>query len=193
MGMRFQKRIQILPWVWLNISKSGFSFSFGPPGVSVNLGKKGTKVTAGLPGTGLSASHLFKAETVQGDEREEALTKALAGADQTIAELDVLLSECRFGGWLENYLDPESYAADPMYGRAVIAALTGNHLSAAFVARHLNVGIARGKKLVELMEADGIVPEEPGSITPKSTLDIAALKEAFDRYEIESGEWQSAH
>ncbi|NWC26902.1 DUF4236 domain-containing protein [Pseudomonas tolaasii] len=190
MGMRFQKRIQIFPWVWLNISKSGFSFSFGPPGLSVNLGKKGTKVTAGLPGTGLSASHLFKAESASNEGREEALAKALANADQTIAELDVLLSECRFGGWLENYLDPDSYAADPMYGRAVIAALTGNHLSAAFVARHLNVGIARGKKLVELMEADGIVPEEPGSITPKSPLDIVALKEAFDRCERESGEWQ---
>jgi len=56
MGMRFQKRIQILPWVWLNISKSGFSFSFGPPGLSVNAGKKGVKITAGIPGTGLSVS-----------------------------------------------------------------------------------------------------------------------------------------
>ncbi|WDG45688.1 DUF4236 domain-containing protein [Pseudomonas chlororaphis] len=192
MSMRFQRRIQILPWVWLNISKSGFSFSFGPPGLSVNLGKKGTKVTAGLPGTGLSASHLFKTERTQNEGREEALAKALASADQTSSELDVLLSECRFAGWLENYLDPDSYAADPMYGRAVIAALTGNHLSAAFVARHLNVGLARGKNLIQLMEADGIVPEEPGSITPKSPLDIAALKEAFDRYELESGEWQFA-
>ncbi|WP_053159049.1 DUF4236 domain-containing protein [Pseudomonas protegens] len=190
MSLRFQKRIQILPWVWLNISKSGFSFSFGPPGLSVNLGKKGTKVTAGLPGTGLSASHLFKTESTQDEGREEALRKALASADQTIAELDVLLSECRFAGWLENYLDPDSYAADPMYGRAVIAALTGNHLSAAFVAHHLEVDLGRGRKLVGLMEADGIVPEEPGSITPKSPLDIAALKEAFDRYERESGEWQ---
>ena len=193
MGMRFQKRIQILPWVWLNISKSGFSFSFGPPGLSVNNSKKGVRVTAGLPGTGLSASHLIKGEPANEQEHERALAQVLASADQTIADLDVLLSECRFAGWLENYLDPDSYAADPMYGRAVIAVLTGKHLSAAFVARHLNVGIARGKKLVELMEADGIVPEEPGSITPKSPLDIVALRETFDRYEAESGEWQSAH
>ena len=193
MSMRFQKRIQILPWVWLNISKSGFSFSFGPPGLSVNKSKKGVRVTAGIPGTGLSKSHLIKDEPANEQEHERALAQVLASADQTIADLDVLLSECRFAEWLENYLDPDSYAADPMYGRAVIAALTGNHLSAAFVARHLNVGIARGKKLVELMEADGIVPEEPGSITPKSPLDIVALKEAFDRYELESGEWQSAH
>lgn len=188
--MRFQKRIQILPWVWLNISKSGFSFSFGPPGLSVNVGKKGTKVTAGLPGTGLSASHLITAESAQIQNYEEARAEALASADKTIAEIDVLLTECRFAGWLENYLDPDSYAADPMYGRAVIAALTGNHLSAAFVAHHLQVDLGRGRKLVGLMEADGIVPEEPGSITPKSPLDIAALKEAFDRYERESGEWQ---
>jgi hypothetical protein len=190
MGMRFQKRIQILPWVWLNICMSGFSFSFGPPGLSVNVGKKGTKVTAGLPGTGLSASHLITAESAQIQNYEEARAEALASADKTIAEIDVLLTECRFAGWLENYLDPDSYAADPMYGRAVIAALTGNHLSAAFVAHHLQVDLGRGRKLVGLMEADGIVPEEAGSITPKSPLDIAALKEAFDRYERESGEWQ---
>lgn len=190
MSMRFQKRIQILPWVWLNISKSGFSFSFGPPGLSVNVGKKGAKVTAGLPGTGLSASHLITGESAQIQNYGEARAEALASADKTIAEIDVLLTECRFAGWLENYLDPDSYAADPMYGRAVIAALTGNHLSAAFVAHHLEVDLGRGKKLVGLMEADGIVPEEPGSITPKSPLDIAALKEAFDRYERESGEWQ---
>ncbi|MEO8640933.1 DUF4236 domain-containing protein [Pseudomonas sp.] len=193
MSMRFQKRIQILPWVWLNISKSGFSFSFGPPGLSVNLGKKGTKVTAGLPGTGLSASHSFGTDQVPDQDREVALANALASADQTIAELDVLLTECRFAGWLENYLDQDSYAADPMYGRAVIATLTGNHLSPAYVARHLGVDLSRGKKLVGLMEADGIVPEEPGAFTPTSPLDIASLKQAFDRYEAESGEWQSPH
>ncbi|UVK96481.1 DUF4236 domain-containing protein [Pseudomonas sp. B21-048] len=193
MGIRFQKRIQILPWVWLNISKSGFSFSFGPSGLSVNVGKKGTKVTVGLPGTGLSTSHLITAESAQIQDYEEARAEALASADKTISEIDVLLTECRFAGWLENYLDQESYAADPMYGRAVIAALTGNHLTAAFVARHLGVDLSRGRKLIQLMEADGIAPSEPGSITPESPLDIAALKEAFDRYECESGEWQSAH
>lgn len=193
MDMRFQKRIRILPWVWLNISKSGFSFSFGPPGLSVNKSKKGVRLTAGLPGTGLSTSHLIKGEPANEQEHERAVAEVLASADQTISDLDVLLSECRFAGWLENYLDPDSYAADPMYGRAVIAVLTGKHLSATFVARHLNVDIARGKKLIELMVADGIVPEEHGSITPKSPLDIVALRESFDRYEAESGEWQSAH
>jgi DNA segregation ATPase FtsK/SpoIIIE-like protein len=161
--------------------------------MSVNKSKKGVRVTAGLPGTGLSTSHLIKGEPANEQEHGRALEETLANADQTIADLDVLLSECRFGGWLENHLDPDSYAADPMYGRAVIATLTGKHLSAAFVARHLNVGIARGMKLVELMEADGIVPEETGSITPKSPLDIVALRESFVRYEAESGEWQSAH
>lgn len=193
MGLRFQKRIQILPWVWLNISKSGFSFSFGPPGLSVNAGKKGTKITVGLPGTGLSASHSFGNGQATDQDREVALANALASADQTIAELDVLLTECRFAGWLENYLDQDSYAADPMYGRAVIATLTGNHLSPAYVARHLSVDLARGKKLVGLMEADGIVPGEPGAFTPISPLDITLLKRAFERYEAESGEWQSAH
>jgi hypothetical protein len=190
MGMRFQKRIQILPWVCLNISKSGFSFSFGPPGLSINKSKKGVRVTAGLPGTGLSTSHLIKGERANDQAHEQALAEALASADQTIADIDVLLAECRFAGWLENHLDQGSYAADPMYGRAVIATLTGNHLSPTFVSHYLKVDAARGRRLVELMEADGIIPEAPGAITPKSPLDIVALKEAFDRYERESGEWQ---
>lgn len=191
--MRFQKRIQILPWVWLNISKSGFSFSFGPKGLSVNLGEKGAKVTTGIPGTGLSANHLFKSDSPPRQGKEEALAKALADADERMSEIEVVLAECRFSGWLENYLDQDSYAADPMYGRAVVATLTSNHVSPAYVAHYLKVDAARGKRLVGLMAADGIVPEEPGSVTPKSPLDIAALKEAFDRYELESGEWQSAH
>ncbi|UOK36338.1 DUF4236 domain-containing protein [Pseudomonas palleroniana] len=190
MAMRFQKRIQILPWVWLNISKTGFSFSFGPPGLSVNTSRKGVRVTAGLPGTGLSTSHLIKSEQANDQAHEQALAEALASADKTIADIDVLLAECRFAGWLENYLDQGSYAADPMYGRAVIATLTGNHLSPAFVSHYLKVDAARGRRLMELMEADGIIPEEPGAITPKSPLDIVALREAFDRYERESGEWQ---
>lgn len=192
MNTRFHKRIRILPWVYLNISKSGFSFSFGPPGLSVNLGKKGTKVTAGVPGTGLSASHLFRREPENTRGSEKTLEKALASADLTIAEIDVLLAECRFAGWLVNYLDQESYGADPMYGRAVIATLTENRLCPAFIAGHLNVDLARGKNLAKLMEADGIVPEKPGSLIPRSPLDIVALKDAFDRYEQESGKCQSA-
>ena len=56
MGLRYRKRIKILPGVHLNISNRGVSASFGGPGATVNVSKRGTRVTTGIPGTGLSYS-----------------------------------------------------------------------------------------------------------------------------------------
>ena len=54
MGFRFQKRIGILPWLRMNLSKSGVSASLGPRGADVNIGRNGVTTNAGIPGTGLS-------------------------------------------------------------------------------------------------------------------------------------------
>lgn len=54
MGLRFYKRIKILPWVTLNISKTGISFSFGRPGAKITLGRNKVRKTFGIPGTGIS-------------------------------------------------------------------------------------------------------------------------------------------
>lgn len=55
MGLRFQKRIRILPGVYINLSKSGVSASVGGKGATVNVGSTGKRmVTFGIPGTGLS-------------------------------------------------------------------------------------------------------------------------------------------
>ena len=54
MGARFHKSIRLLPFLRLNFSKSGISFSLGRPGASLNLGGKGARGSVGLPGTGLS-------------------------------------------------------------------------------------------------------------------------------------------
>ena len=53
MGMRFFRRIKILPGVTLNLSKRGISFSLGPRGAKLTVGTKGSRATVGLPGTGL--------------------------------------------------------------------------------------------------------------------------------------------
>ncbi|MBS3995701.1 MAG: DUF4236 domain-containing protein [Alkaliphilus sp.] len=53
MGLRFFKRISIVPGISLNLSKSGPSLSFGPKGLKYTVGGKGTRTTFGLPGTGL--------------------------------------------------------------------------------------------------------------------------------------------
>jgi hypothetical protein len=53
-GLRFQKRLQVLPGVRINLSKSGASASMGPRGTDVNIGPHGITTNAGIPGTGLS-------------------------------------------------------------------------------------------------------------------------------------------
>lgn len=53
MSFRFFRRMQILPGLTLNLSKSGPSISIGPRGAKHTIGRRGTTTTVGLPGTGL--------------------------------------------------------------------------------------------------------------------------------------------
>ena len=53
MGLRFQRRLTIVPGVRLNFSKSGVSTSLGVRGAHLTIGKT-PRVTVGLPGSGLS-------------------------------------------------------------------------------------------------------------------------------------------
>ena len=54
-GLRFQKRIRVLPGVHLNLSLSGVGVSAGGRGFHVGMTARGQKyVSAGIPGTGLS-------------------------------------------------------------------------------------------------------------------------------------------
>ncbi len=53
-GLRFQKRLRILPGLRANLSKSGVSASLGPRGTNLNVGPSGVSTNAGIPGTGLS-------------------------------------------------------------------------------------------------------------------------------------------
>jgi hypothetical protein len=52
-GLRFFRRIGILPGVTLNLTKRGLSASFGPRGAKITVGTSGSRATVGLPGTGL--------------------------------------------------------------------------------------------------------------------------------------------
>ena len=56
MGIRFRKRIKLLPGLWVNLSKSGASVSAGVKGFTVNSRRGKTRTTVGLPGTGISYS-----------------------------------------------------------------------------------------------------------------------------------------
>jgi len=67
--VRFWRRFKIFPGVWLNISKSGISFSFGVRGAKYTVSKKGRRrFTVGIPGTGLFHTHTYKKENIGGDD-----------------------------------------------------------------------------------------------------------------------------
>lgn len=65
MGIRFRKRVKIMPGVSLNISKSGISTTIGTKGASVNIGKNGVYGNAGIPGTGI-----YTREKIIGNKRK---------------------------------------------------------------------------------------------------------------------------
>ena len=55
MGLRFQRRIRILPGVHVNLSKSGVGVSVGGRGAHIGIDARGRRYTSvGVPGTGLS-------------------------------------------------------------------------------------------------------------------------------------------
>ena len=49
----FRKTIKLLPWVTLNLNKSGASVSIGPKGAKLNISKKGVYFNSSIPGTGV--------------------------------------------------------------------------------------------------------------------------------------------
>ena len=58
MGVRFNKRITILPWLKANVGKSGVSLSIGPKGKTLNVGSTGVNVNVSL-GKGVGYSKRF--------------------------------------------------------------------------------------------------------------------------------------
>ena len=48
-----RKTIKLLPWVNLNISKTGPSLSIGPRGAKLNISRKGVYVNSSIRGTGV--------------------------------------------------------------------------------------------------------------------------------------------
>ncbi|MDF5600800.1 DUF4236 domain-containing protein [Vibrio parahaemolyticus] len=53
-GLRYQKRIKVLPFLWVNISKSNFSITVGNRFIKFNIGRRGLWFSGSLVGTGLS-------------------------------------------------------------------------------------------------------------------------------------------
>ena len=53
MGIRFNKRIKLFPWLSANVGKSGVSLTIGPKGKTLNIGSTGVTVNVSM-GKGVS-------------------------------------------------------------------------------------------------------------------------------------------
>ena len=53
MGLKFYKRLSLIPGLHANFSRSGASLSIGTRGAWYTIGPHGRRVTVGLPGSGL--------------------------------------------------------------------------------------------------------------------------------------------
>jgi len=63
MGLRYRRRISILPGLRLNVSRSGISTSIGRRGLWVTYGRRGRRTTVGLPGSGISYTSVSTARS----------------------------------------------------------------------------------------------------------------------------------
>ena len=79
MGLRFWKRVQILPGVTINLSRGIPSVSIGPRGAKLTIGATGTRATVGLPGTGL-----FYTEKLDKKKPKEPRPKKIEAAPDTL-------------------------------------------------------------------------------------------------------------
>jgi hypothetical protein len=72
-NVRFQRRVALIPgWLYLNLSKQGFSLTLRRRGkrlsLSVTVGRGGIRFTTGVPGTGVSVSEKVDFDDLPGLE-----------------------------------------------------------------------------------------------------------------------------
>lgn len=103
MGLRFSKRIKLMPGVRLNLGLRGVSLSAGPRGASVTVGKRGIFGNVGLPGTGLSYRTRLDKPSLSSRSRPET--------PPTIADAPTQFT-LRFLGEQVEYLDQDSRSYD---------------------------------------------------------------------------------
>ena len=135
MGLRFFKRVKILPFMTLNLTKKGASCSLGGKGGRYTFGSSGTRMTAGIEGTGL-----YYTKKGGQQERQAAGQKKQAKHDEQPPDpLDWL----HLSLWQRLWLSAEEKA----FVRGVRTYLLGDLSSAAHILgdhSHPDMQILRG-------------------------------------------------
>lgn len=153
----FRKRIKLLPGVRLNVSKSGLSMSAGIPGLSVTIGKKGTYLNTGIPGTGI-----YERKKISGGSSYTVSTPSIlnktnissvdSACEQDIEDIAVEL------------VDSELYPTSKENIEAIVKfILQDNSASMSRIKLNFNLGYAETGRIIDFLEACGIVSEQYGS------------------------------
>ena len=80
MGLRFYRRVSLIPGLRMNLSRHGASLSIGHRGAWYTIGPRGRRVTLGLPGTGLFwTEHFPKAPAPHAGHRMAFMLVVLVG------------------------------------------------------------------------------------------------------------------
>lgn len=104
------------------------------------------------------------------------------------------VTERQGGGALGSYDDDE----DPLYGDAEILVIEAKKASASFLQRRLKVGYARAARLLDMLEARGIIGPGDGAKPrevlmtreERDMLDVSDSEEEIEEEEPEEGEWE---
>ncbi len=203
MGFRFFKRLNILPGVQLNVSKSGGSVSIGPQGAKLTFGTSGGHVTFGLPGTRLFYSKEFSlkkigklfgqsSEPVESQEAPPVATPpetiALSQPDQQDLTLgcQALANGDEEGALM--HLQKATHIADGAFLAGVLALKKGRLSDAV---SYLSAATTREKELGQLLSQQGVAATLSLAITDELTVHVGpnihgvllALAEAYQAQE----------
>ena len=108
MGVRFNKRMKILPYVTMNVGKSGVSLTIGPKGKTLNIGSTGVNVNVSLgKGVGYSKRlitwkklNLLSMLGIGGAAAAKKASKGKKGKKEAtnVPSLDEAIAEAEAGG-----------------------------------------------------------------------------------------------
>lgn len=163
MGLRFQKRIKIIPGVTLNLSKSGVSLSVGPRGAKINIGSEGVRGTVGIPGTGVS----YTKKLVGSDEITKSKKSSEKSEINTLDPNQAPEDEKAFVAGLQAYLAGDSDQALEQLKNAQ------HHADGAFLAGMIALEKEQLTKAADALQ--------------KALDQRDSLGQLFKKYEVEAG------
>jgi len=166
MGFRFFRRMNIIPGVRLNFSKSGISPSFGVRGARVTLGRTGVRKTVGIPGTGL-----FYTEVAGSGRGRSRKRTSPPSAPKPQHQLDL--------GFFERLLTPKDEQAFVDGCKEYVAGRTEQALTKLREATHL----ADGAFLAGFLAMDAGRFDQAGTYLKQA----AALSRTLGRYFVKYG------